>query len=181
MASLPARVAGTGPDPSSTGVGARAPRAGAVAPGDADAALQTLELADGIRALAGRLTRRLREQSTVGDYPQSQKNVIVRLDRDGPQTLSALARAEGMKPQSMATIVAALDDAALVRSERDPSDRRQLLWSLTDTARETLVTGRAARTDWLARAIRDALTVEQEQQLQRGIELLAAVIDGKAP
>ena len=142
--------------------------------------MDTVELGEQIRAVAGRLSRRLREESTVGDYTQSQKNVVVRLDREGASTLSALARAEGMKPQSMATILVALSKASVVQSEPDPHDRRQTLWSLTPEARADLAKGRAARTDWLVQEIRAALTREQEAELARGIQLLAAVIDRSA-
>ncbi|NNC12729.1 MarR family transcriptional regulator [Planctomonas sp. JC2975] len=139
----------------------------------------TAELAESIRALSGRLARRLREQSTVGDYTPSQKNVMVRLDREGSATLSALARAEGMKPQSMASILTTLAEASMVSSQPDPNDKRQHLWALTDQAREALLAGRAARIDWLARSIRDSLDAAEEAELRRGIELLAGVVDGR--
>ena len=148
----------------------------AVAPSDGAARADTIELAESIRAVSVRLSRRLREQSTVGDFTPSQKNVIVRLDRDGAATLSALARAEGMKPQSMAAILSVLSEASVVQREPDPGDKRQHLWSLTDHAHESLLAGRAARTDWLVRAVRATLSAREESELRRGIALLTEVI-----
>ncbi len=54
-----------------------------------------------LRMALGRLKRRLREQAGPNDFSDSQKSVLVRLDRDGAATVSALARAEGVRPQSM--------------------------------------------------------------------------------
>ncbi|WP_243064934.1 MarR family winged helix-turn-helix transcriptional regulator [Humibacter sp. RRB41] len=139
--------------------------------------VDAVALGEQIRAVVGRLSRRLREESTVGDYTQSQKNVIVRLDREGAATLSALARAEGMKPQSMATILAALDEASVVRSERDPDDKRQVLWSLTPQAMADLTSSRAARTDWVVRSIREHLDADEGKQLAQAMQLLERLLD----
>jgi DNA-binding MarR family transcriptional regulator len=139
--------------------------------------VDAVALGEQIRAVVGRLSRRLREESTVGDYTQSQKNVIVRLDREGAATLSALARAEGMKPQSMATILAALDEASVVRSERDPDDKRQVLWSLTPQAMADLTSSRTARTDWVVRSIREHLDRSEGKQLAQAVLLLERLLD----
>ena len=113
-------------------------------------------LAQGLRALLGKLKRRLREQAGVGDLTPSQVSVLLRLDKDGPATASSLARAEGMRPQSIAPVVAALEDAGLVSGAPDPTDGRQTLLSLTDACRKLVSKGRAARQDWLARTIQVA-------------------------
>ena len=65
-------------------------------------------LATEIRALVGKLKRRLREQAGVGDLAPSQISVLLRLEREGPATTSNLARLEGMRPQSMGTVIASL-------------------------------------------------------------------------
>ena len=106
------------------------------------------DLAQGLRALLGKLKRRLREQAGVGDLTPSQ--VSLRLDKDGPATASSLARAEGMRPQSIAPVVAALEDAGLVSGAPDPTDGRQTLLSLTDACRK-LVQQRTRGASGLAR------------------------------
>jgi hypothetical protein len=58
-------------------------------------------LAAEFRALVGWLKRRLRAQSEAGDFTPSQVSVLLRLEKDGPATASQLARAEGIRPQSM--------------------------------------------------------------------------------
>ena len=129
-------------------------------------------LAQDIRAVSTQLRRRLRAQSDFGDLTPSQTSALVRLERDGPTTTSALARAEGMRPQSMGAVVSALEAGGLVRGAPDPADGRQTLLSLTDACREWLTLGRAARQDWLARAIEDRLSDDEQAQLAAALPLL---------
>ena len=55
-----------------------------------------------------------------------------RLDTHGPMTTAELARAEMVKPQSMGTLLAELEQDGLVRRQPHPTDGRQILFSLTD-------------------------------------------------
>jgi DNA-binding MarR family transcriptional regulator len=134
-------------------------------------------LAAEIRALAGKLKRRLREQADAGDLPPSQASVLLRLDKDGPATASTLARVEGMRPQSMGPIVAALESAGLVRGSPDPKDGRQTILSLTEACRTLLDQGRAARQDWLSRTIAARLSADEQRQLASAITLLRRLVD----
>src|ERR1700741_593384 len=102
-------------------------------------------LAQDLRALLSKLKRRLREQAHAGDLTPSQVSVLLRLERDGPATASALARAEGRRPQSMGPVIARLEAAGLVSGPPDPTDGRQTILSLTDSCREWARKGRAAR------------------------------------
>lgn len=137
-----------------------------------------LDLAVQLRAVIGRLGRRLREEAPTGDFTSSQRSVLVRLDRDGPATLSDLARAEGMRSQSMGTIVSALMTAGQVTGSPDPSDGRRTILSLSPAAKEDIRAGRAARQDWLFRTIRATLETDEQQQLAEGISLLNRLLDG---
>ncbi len=58
-------------------------------------------LATDTRMLVRQRRRRLRAQADMGDLTASQTSAVFTLDRDGPMTVSALARAEGMRPQPM--------------------------------------------------------------------------------
>ncbi|MEI9916462.1 MAG: hypothetical protein WDN29_12435 [Methylovirgula sp.] len=50
-----------------------------------------------LRIVFGNLKRRLREQATAGDLTLSQIAVLSRLDREGPATVSNLAREQGVR------------------------------------------------------------------------------------
>src|SRR5438132_252114 len=82
-------------------------------------------LAEDLRLVFGKMKRRLREQTDLGGFSWSQMSVISYLDREGPATVTTLARIEGMRPQSMGTNVAALEASGLVRGAPDPADGRQ--------------------------------------------------------
>jgi DNA-binding MarR family transcriptional regulator len=133
-------------------------------------------LAGDLRALVGKLKRRLREQASAGDFTPSQLAVLQRLERDGAATVSSLARAEGMRPQSMGTVVAALESAGLLTGAPDPDDGRQTLWSLTDAFANGMRESRAARQDWLARTIEARLSGVEQTELAHAVELLQRLV-----
>ena len=134
-------------------------------------------LAAELRMLIGQLKRRLREQATLGDLTESQLGVLRRLDSDGPGTVTALARAEGIRPQSMGANVAALEAAGLVSGAADPNDGRQTIWSLTPACRDKVKAGRTAREDWLFRSIQTHLSATEQEQLAHAMELLKRLAD----
>ncbi len=86
--------------------------------------------------------------------------------------MSALARGEGVRPQSMGATVATLEAAGLVGGEPDPNDGRQTILSLTKACRTWIGEARAARHDWLTRNIETKLSPEEREALAKGVELL---------
>ena len=134
-------------------------------------------LAQEFRALMGKLKRRLRDQGHVGDLTPSQVSVLLRLERGGPATASSLARAEGMRPQSMAPVLAALEGAGLLKGVPDPDDGRQTLLSLTKAFRKSVEEGRAARQDWLTRALQERLSPQEQDEVARAVQLLKRLVD----
>ena len=134
-------------------------------------------LAEELRVVLGRLSRRLREQGHAEDLTSSQKSVLIRLERDGPATVSNLARAESVRPQSLGATVAALEAAGLVSGAIDPDDQRQTLLSLTPACRKWIKASRAAKEDWLYRSIQANLSSRQQAGLPRAVELLKRLAD----
>ena len=134
-------------------------------------------LAAELRATLGKLKRKLREHGGRSDLTPSQVSVILRLEKDGPSAVSSLARAEGMRPQSMSAIVASLLDAGWASGSPDPDDARQTLMSLSRKCRRLLKEGRAARQDWLTTAIQEKLSVQDQEKLAAVLELLARLVE----
>ena len=134
-------------------------------------------LAGELRVVLGKLKRRLREQADPGDLTSSQLSVLVRLENEGAATVTALARAEGVRPQSMGATVSVLEAAGFVRGAPDPVDGRQTLLSLTAACQKMIRAGRAARQDWLFRAIQANLAPREQAALATGIELLKRLAD----
>lgn len=129
-------------------------------------------LAGELRVVLGQLTRRLREQSPVGEFTRSQASVLRLLERDGPATMTALARVEGIRPQSMGVIISALTEAGLVEGAADPADGRKTVLSLTAAGRAKFDSGRLAREDWFFRVIGAHLSPAEQIELAVGVELL---------
>ncbi|MEW6435909.1 MAG: MarR family transcriptional regulator [Pseudomonadota bacterium] len=135
------------------------------------------DLARELRIVFGAIKRRLREQVTPGDLTLSQIAVLSRLDREGPATVSVLAREEGVRPQSMGATIAALETAGLVRGTPDPADRRQTLLTITQTCRDWIEASRTAREDWLLAGIEAKLNATEQGELARAIALLKRLVE----
>jgi DNA-binding MarR family transcriptional regulator len=131
-----------------------------------------LALAVELHALSGKLKRRLREQASAGDLTPSQTAVLSHLDRAGPTTVT-----EGVRSQSMGATVAVLEAAGMVQGAPDPNDGRQTILSLTPACRELFRSGRAARHDWLRRAIQAKLSAPEQAQLAASMVLLQRLVD----
>lgn len=134
-------------------------------------------LAQDLRALMGKLKRRLRDQAHVGDLTPSQVSVLLRLETDGPATASRLARAEGMRPQSMAPVLGTLEGAGFVTGTPHPADGRQTLFALTEAFRTSVEEGRAARQDWLTRTLHARLSPQEQDEVAGAVALLKRLID----
>ncbi|MGD0474007.1 MAG: MarR family transcriptional regulator [Candidatus Velthaea sp.] len=119
----------------------------------------------------------MREQANLGDLTWSQLSVLRRLERDGPATMSTLARAEGMRPQSMSANVSALEAAGMISGAPDPNDGRQTILCVTSACREWIEATRAAREDWLLGAIREHLSPSEQTQLASALALLKRIAD----
>ena len=126
-------------------------------------------VASELRVVLGQLIRRLRAEHR---FPLSQGSVLGRLDRHGPQSVSDLAAAERVRPQSMAQTVADLEADGLVGRRPDPDDRRRALVELTAEGKGALEADRRHREGWLARAIAEDLSPEEQDVLREAVELL---------
>jgi DNA-binding MarR family transcriptional regulator len=135
------------------------------------------DLAVELHALVGKLKRRLRQEAHLGDLTSSQAAVLGQLDRHGPATVTALARAAGVRSQSMGATVSELEAARLVSAAPHPTDGRQTLWSLTAACRARIKAGRAAREDWLSRTLVTKLTPAEQAQVGRAVTLLQRLVD----
>src|SRR5437763_8944241 len=85
-------------------------------------------LASDLRVVLGQLMRRLRAEHR---FPISHGAVLGRLDREGAQSVSELAVAERVRPQSMAQTVSDLEADGFVTRRPDPGDRRRAMVELT--------------------------------------------------
>jgi DNA-binding MarR family transcriptional regulator len=130
------------------------------------------DLAAQIRVILSKLKRRLRDQGGQESLTSSQISVLLRLEKDGAATVSDLARAEAMQPQSMSSIVTSLLDAGLLNGIPDPHDGRKTLMSLSKKCERLIREVRAAKLDWLTAIIAQKLSAQEQRQLSTALELL---------
>jgi DNA-binding MarR family transcriptional regulator len=123
----------------------------------------------------GLFVRRVRAASATHGLSMSQAFVLGRLDKEGPATTADLARAEGVKPQSMGTTVASLEELGLVQRKPHPTDGRQVYIALTAKGAEMRKSIGDAKQTWLTQAISQLDERERETLFAAGkiIERLA--------
>lgn len=134
-------------------------------------------LAAELRTTLGPLLRKLRQHSEQHDLTTAQIAVVIRLEKNGPATLSSLARAEGMRPPSMSAVIAPLEGMGFVAKASDPSDGRKTLLSLTKSCKKAIKDERAVRQDWLTQAIQQKLSPQEQKKVSSVIPLLARLND----
>jgi DNA-binding MarR family transcriptional regulator len=131
----------------------------------ADPALVASEL----RLALGQLVRRLRVEHRLS---MSHALVLARLDREGTHSISSLAAAERIRPQSMAQTIGDLESDGLIERRPDPTDGRRSLVDMTAEGRARLEEDRRRRQGWLTEAITQELSDEEQAVLMRSIGLL---------
>ena len=111
----------------------------------------------------GLLVRRIRADAPpeLQEFSWTQKAVLSRLEKDGPATTADLARAEGVKPQSMGTALELLEKMGLVERKAHPTDGRQINIKLTARGIALRKNTKEATHAWLSRAIAELDRQEQ--------------------
>src|SRR5882757_269972 len=113
----------------------------------------------------GQLLRRLRADANPDGLSLSQTAALARLEEGGGMTTADLARAEAMKPQSMGTILAGLEQDGLVERAPHRTDRRQVLFSLTASGAEARRKRSLAKQKWLLAAVAKLDPADQQTLL----------------
>jgi DNA-binding MarR family transcriptional regulator len=101
----------------------------------------------------GLLVRRVRAAAASHELSLTEAAVMARLAKEGPATTADLARAESMKPQSMGTTVAALEEMGMVERKPHPTDGRQVNIELTSKGAAIRKSAKDAKRTWLAQAV----------------------------
>ena len=110
----------------------------------------------------GQLVRRLRMEANPGELSWSQIATLARLDKAGAMTTADLARSEFVKPQSMGTTLADLEQEGLVQRRPHPTDGRQVLFALTAAGIEARRQRHIAKREWLSAAMETLEPAEQQ-------------------
>jgi DNA-binding MarR family transcriptional regulator len=123
-----------------------------------------------------RLLRKLRETTTDAITP-SQASALSRLSKGGVSTVSALALAERVRPQSMAAIVEALEELGFVTRSQDPTDGRRQIVDLTEEGWAHVAGQKEAGVAWLDQALTEQLTPAELRTLAEATAILERILD----
>jgi DNA-binding MarR family transcriptional regulator len=124
------------------------------------------------------LLRRIRSGTPpeLQEFSWTQKAVLVRLEKNGPATSADLARAEGVKPQSMSTALGLLEKKGLVERKAHPTDGRQINIKLTARGITLRRNTKEATLAWLSQAIAKLDKQEQTTLFKAG-ELIKRIAE----
>ena len=101
---------------------------------------------------------------------------MARLAKEGPATTAELARVEGVRPQSMGSVIAALEERAFIERKPHPTDGRQLNIQLTAAGEAMRRSAKDARRTWLAQALA-RLDEEERKALFSAGEIIKRLVE----
>ncbi len=130
------------------------------------------QLGTALRLVIGRIARRLRQTHQVGELTLSEVSVLARLERDGASTPGALAEQERVRPQAMATTLAALEDRGLLLRRPDATDGRRAVLTVTESGATMLLNRRSESARRLATVLDSEFDAAQRDRLSAVLPLL---------
>ena len=129
-----------------------------------------------LRSTVARLYRRFRSERPEGSLGDAALDVLTRLHKLGPQTLTELSGHDHVAPASMSQSVNRLTTAGYVLRTPDPGDRRRVLLRVTPAGAELALAARGLRNAWLDGRLR-TLTPEEQGTIARACVLLREIAD----
>jgi DNA-binding MarR family transcriptional regulator len=124
-----------------------------------------------LRAVIGRLSRRLRGTLAGSGLTPSQISVLFTVVRTGPIGLSELAELEDINPTMLSRITANLSDAGLLARTVDPDDKRAARVAATAAGRRLRERIHRERTQALAAHV-DQLEADRRELLWAALPVL---------
>jgi DNA-binding MarR family transcriptional regulator len=124
-----------------------------------------IDTAARLRAVIGRLSRRLRPTPTAiaAGLTPTRISVLLTVVREGPIRLSDLSESEGINPTQLSRAIAHLVETGVVERSADRGDRRAAWIKPTHAGRRLTERIRRERTDALNRALADLSPAERRR------------------
>ncbi len=128
--------------------------------------------------LAIRMLRGLRAIDEAAGFSGPRASALSVLVFRGPQSLGALAAAEGVRPPTMSRLVKAMGDEGLVRAETSARDQRQIRIVASARGRALMMKGRERRLDALGKLFASA-TPSEVAALESVVGMLDRALAGR--
>ena len=124
-----------------------------------------------LRTLIRNLKRRADQLKDKNSPSPSEQSVLVWLDGQGAMTPRTLADAQQVRPQTMQVTLDSLEGRRWIKRADHPTDRRQILFSLSASGKAALEKGRRLRQAWLVREL-GKLSATERKTLTNALGLL---------
>jgi len=133
-------------------------------------------LATALRISVSRLARRLRVERLMPELAEpalsdTQLAALATLERHGAMSPGDLAEHEKVQPPSMTRVIAALVDWELVTRAPHPTDRRQVILTVTPQGRSLVQRVRRRKEAWLAQRLAE-LSPQERATLREAAPIL---------
>ena len=124
-----------------------------------------------------RLARAMRRSAGAAELTGGALALIATLYRNGPMSAVALARAEGLQPQSLSRLLVRMEAGILIERGIDPEDRRRHVITLTSRGRNALRSAMTQRREWLGSVMAERLNETERASLRAAAEIMLRIAD----
>jgi DNA-binding MarR family transcriptional regulator len=135
-----------------------------------------IDAAPRLRAVVGKLSRRLRPTLAGSGLTPTRLSVLATLARRGPMRISELASIEGLNPTMLSRVIAELAGAGLLQRVPDPDDGRAALVDATAAGRRLRKKIQHERNDVLSVLLAD-LDERQRGDLISGLAVIEEIAE----
>jgi DNA-binding MarR family transcriptional regulator len=139
---------------------------------------QDIQLATAMRTLLSRLIKKLRKESeTASKLSLTERSTMGLLQQYKQLLPSELASMEKITNQSMSSVLNNLSSLGYITRTASETDGRKVYISLSTLGNQVMTQWRSERDEWLAKAIRETCTQEEQEWLWRSLIPLKKLVD----
>jgi len=133
-----------------------------------------------LRNAISRLIKKLRKESPTGQQLSlTERSTMSLLNQNKSLLPGELAEMEMITSQSMSQVLNHLFELGYITRTNSEIDKRKIHISLSEKGDATLNTLRQERDEWLARAISETCTAEEQEVLKKAIVAINKIVEYK--
>jgi DNA-binding MarR family transcriptional regulator len=141
---------------------------------------KNIQLASDLRSAITRLIKKLRKESATGmQLSFTERSTMSLLQQHKALLPSELAAMEMITNQSMSQVLNHLSELGYITRTASQTDKRKVNISLSEVGESTLMQVRHERDEWLANAIMESCTTEEQAILEQALGPLTKLVDFK--
>lgn len=140
--------------------------------------MENLEYVSDLRAIVGRLIKKLRKESSTGQLLSlTERSTMGLLYQYKSMLPSELAASEKITNQSMSEILRHLAELGFITRTASEQDKRKVNISLSAEGEKTLLRVRSERDEWLNKAITTTCSADEQEILKKSISILTKIVE----